>query len=83
LRLQESLKIGFRGIFGVIRFSTFATISANRRHSKAWHVKKEPVHFVLTVVMAVGIPLTILLIGRAAFWISDQFGRKRKKTFQD
>jgi len=32
LRLQESLKIGFREIFGVIRFSTFATISAQLRH---------------------------------------------------
>ena len=28
LRQQESLKIGFREIFGVVRFSTFATISA-------------------------------------------------------
>src|SRR5580704_256433 len=34
LRLQESLKISFRGIFGVIRFSTFATISAQSGHSK-------------------------------------------------
>ena len=30
------------------------------------------VHLALTVVMAAGIPLTILLIGRAAFWINDQ-----------
>jgi hypothetical protein len=33
LRLQESLKISFRGIFGVIRFSTFATISAQSGRS--------------------------------------------------
>jgi len=28
VRQQESLKIGFREIFGVVRFSTFATLSA-------------------------------------------------------
>lgn len=31
------------------------------------------VHFALTVFIAIVIPLTVLLIGRAAFWISDQF----------
>ena len=31
------------------------------------------VHLALTVIMAVGLPLTVLLISRAAFWISDQF----------
>jgi hypothetical protein len=30
------------------------------------------VHLALTVIMA-GIPLTVLLIGRAIFWINDQF----------
>ena len=32
LQQWRSLKICFREIFGVVRFSTFATISANRRH---------------------------------------------------
>ncbi len=31
------------------------------------------VQFTLTVIMAAVIPLTVLLIGRAAFWIRDQF----------
>jgi hypothetical protein len=30
------------------------------------------VQFVFTLVLAGGIPLMVLLIGRAAFWISDQ-----------
>jgi hypothetical protein len=32
---QQSLKIDFREIFGVVRFSTFATISAPLRHADA------------------------------------------------
>jgi len=38
---------------------------------------------VMTVVMAVGIPLTILLLGRAALWTADQFGRRRMRTWPD
>jgi hypothetical protein len=34
LQRQGSLKIDFREIFGVIRFSTFATVSARKRHSE-------------------------------------------------
>jgi len=34
------------------------------------------VHFSLTVIMAVVIPLTVLLIGRTAFWIGDWFQLK-------
>jgi hypothetical protein len=30
------------------------------------------VHLALTVIIAVGIPLTVLLIGRTVFWISDR-----------
>jgi len=38
------------------------------------------VQFTLTVIMAVVIPLTVLLIGRAAFWISDQFRLNRNSS---
>jgi hypothetical protein len=31
------------------------------------------VHLALTVVIAAGIPLAVLLIGRAVFWIDDRF----------
>src|SRR5260370_9088762 len=35
LQRQGSLEINFREIFGVVRFSTFATLSAKRRHGGA------------------------------------------------
>jgi hypothetical protein len=38
------------------------------------------VHFAITLVLAGGIPLMVLLIGRAAFWIGDQFSQKRIRT---
>jgi len=34
LQRQRRLKINLREIFGVVRFSTFATVSANRRHRR-------------------------------------------------
>jgi hypothetical protein len=40
-------------------------------------------HLAIALVVAVGIPLMVLLFGRAAFWIRDQFARKRTETFQD
>jgi hypothetical protein len=39
--------------------------------------------FVMTLVMAVGIPLTILLLGRAAFWSAGQLARRRMRTRTD
>jgi hypothetical protein len=38
------------------------------------------VHFAITLVLAGGTPLIVLLIGRAAFWIGDQFSQKRIRT---
>jgi hypothetical protein len=38
------------------------------------------VHLALTVIMAVGIPLTVFLIGRAAFWINDSLGLNRNRS---
>jgi hypothetical protein len=38
------------------------------------------VQFALTVIMAAVIPLTVLLIGRAAFWIRDQFRLNRNSS---
>jgi len=34
LQRPNRLKFDFREIFGVVRFSTFATLSANKRHSQ-------------------------------------------------
>jgi hypothetical protein len=31
------------------------------------------VQFALAAIMLVGIPLTLLFVGRAAFWVRDQF----------
>ena len=33
LQRQRSLEFNFRGIFGVVRFSTFSTLSAPLRHT--------------------------------------------------
>jgi hypothetical protein len=38
LQRRRRLKIDFREIFGVARFSTFATLSANSRHRAALHL---------------------------------------------
>src|SRR3984893_4670219 len=39
LRQQESLKIGFRDIFGVVLFSTFATLSATSGRSPRYSIE--------------------------------------------
>jgi hypothetical protein len=34
------------------------------------------VHLTIMLLMGVGIPLIVLLIGRAAFWINEQFSQE-------
>ena len=38
------------------------------------------VHFTIVLIIAVATPLAILLVGRAAFWISDRISQKRTRT---
>ena len=43
LQQSRSLEICFREIFGIVLFSTFATISANRRHGAiSWNGMRPP-----------------------------------------
>jgi hypothetical protein len=63
-------------LWGIGIFGGDASLIALKFQVGGWRAAY--VHLAVTVVMAVGIPLTVLLIGRVAFWISDQFLAKSK-----